>query len=281
MWLGRPRARSASWGSGGRRLPAGMAPVVMREASSSRTENDSRRFCSSGALVCLTKSVKPGLRVLVVDDDEDVRDVIVTALERERFDVRQAADGPTAVETAERFAPDVVLLDLNLPGMRGIDVCQRIRSFSDAYILMLTASDDLADKLVGLSTGADDFVTKPCSMSEIVARIRAMMRRTRTAQTSETVRRFGDLQVDPATREVHVAGKLVDLTRIEFDVLDVLSTEPKVVVAKGRLLERVWGPNWHGDDHIVDVHVSNLRRKIGSAYIRTVRGVGYRLGDAA
>jgi DNA-binding response OmpR family regulator len=165
--------------------------------------------------------------------------------------------------------------------MRGIDVCQRIRSFSDAYILMLTASDDLTDKLVGLSTGADDFVTKPCSMSEIVARIRAMMRRTRTAQTSETVRRFGDLRVDPATREVHVAGKLVVLTRIEFDVLDVLSTDPKVVVAKGRLLERVWGPNWHGDDHIVDVHVSNLRRKIGSAYIRTVRGVGYRLGDAA
>jgi DNA-binding response OmpR family regulator len=207
------------------------------------------------------------VRVLVVDDDEDVRDVIVFALERERFDVRQAADGPTAVDTAERFAPDVILLDLNLPGMRGIDVCQRIRSFSDAYILMLTASDDLTDKLVGLSTGADDFVTKPCSMSEIIARIRAMMRRTRTAHTSGTVRMFGELRVDPATREVHV--------------LDVLSTDPKVVVAKRRLLERVWGPNWHGDDHIVDVHVSNLRRKIGAAYIRTVRGVGYRLGDAA
>jgi DNA-binding response OmpR family regulator len=221
------------------------------------------------------------VRVLVVDDDEDVRDVIAFALERERFDVRQAADGPTAVDTAERFAPDVILLDLNLPGMRGIDVCQRIRSFSDAYILMLTASDDLTDKLVGLSTGADDFVTKPCSMSEIVARIRAMMRRTRSAHTSETVRMFGDLRVDPGTREVHVAGKPVSLTRIEFDVLDVLSTDPKVVVAKGRLLERVWGPNWHGDDHIVDVHVSNLRRKIGAAYIRTVRGVGYRLGDAA
>lgn len=220
-------------------------------------------------------------RVLVVDDDEDVRDVIVLALERERFDVRQAVDGPTAVETAERFAPDVILLDLNLPGMRGIDVCQRIRAFSDAYILMLTASDDLTDKLVGLSTGADDFVTKPCSMSEIVARIRAMMRRTRTAQLSATVRMFGDLRVDPATREVHVAGKPVVLTRIEFDVLDVLSTDPKVVVPKARLLERVWGPNWYGDDHVVDVHVSNLRRKIGSAYIRTVRGVGYRLGDAA
>ena len=160
-------------------------------------------------------------------------------------------------------------------------MCARGSAFSDAYILMLTASDDLTDKLVGLSTGADDFVTKPCSMSEIVARIRAMMRRTRTAQLSATVRMFGDLRVDPATREVHVAGKPVVLTRIEFDVLDVLSTDPKVVVPKARLLERVWGPNWYGDDHVVDVHVSNLRRKIGSAYIRTVRGVGYRLGDAA
>jgi len=195
--------------------------------------------------------------------------------------VRQAADGPSAVDTAERFGPHVILLDLNLPGMRGIDVCQRIRSFSDAYILMLTASDELTDKLVALSTGADDFVTKPCSMPEIVARIRALMRRARSVQGTGGVRTFGDLRVDPATREVHVAGKPVSLTRIEFDVLDVLSVDPKVVVPKGRLLERVWGPNWFGDEHVIDVHVSNLRRKIGSAYIRTVRGVGYRLGDAA
>ena len=220
-------------------------------------------------------------RILVVDDDEDVRDVIVSALERERFDVRQAVDGPTAIDVAERFTPHVILLDLNLPGMRGIDVCQRIRGFSDAYILMLTASDELTDKLVALSTGADDFVTKPCSMSEIVARIRALMRRTRSVQSAGRVRTFGDLRVDPDTREVHVAGKPVSLTRIEFDVLDVLSTDPKVVVPKGRLLERIWGPNWYGDAHVVDVHVSNLRRKIGSAYIRTVRGVGYRLGEAA
>ena len=220
-------------------------------------------------------------RILVVDDDEDVRDVIVSALERERFDVRQAVDCPTAIDVAERFTPHVILLDLNLPGMRGIDVCQRIRGFSDAYILMLTASDELTDKLVALSTGADDFVTKPCSMSEIVARIRALMRRTRSVQSAGRVRTFGDLRVDPDTREVHVAGKPVSLTRIEFDVLDVLSTDPKVVVPKGRLLERIWGPNWYGDAHVVDVHVSNLRRKIGSAYIRTVRGVGYRLGEAA
>jgi DNA-binding response OmpR family regulator len=221
------------------------------------------------------------VRVLVVDDDQDVRDVILTALEREHFDVRQAADGRSAVDLARSFQPDVILLDLNLPELSGLDVCQRVRQFSDAYILMLTASDDLSDKLVGLSAGADDYVTKPCSMSEVIARIRALMRRTRGASPTDSVRAFGDLRVDPSSREVHVGDKPVTLTRIEFDLLDVLSTDPKAVVSRVRLLERVWGPNWVGDDHIVDVHMSNLRRKIGSTFIRTVRGVGYRLGDAA
>jgi len=221
------------------------------------------------------------VRVLVVEDDRDVRDVIVEALERERFDVREAEDGRAAVERAQAFGPDVILLDLNLPGLSGIDVCQRVRTFSDAYILMLTASDDLNDKLVGLSAGADDYVTKPCSMPEVVARIRALMRRSRESQVPDRVRSFGELRIDPATREVFVGDRPVTLTRIEFDLLDVLSTDPRVVVTKGRLLERVWGPNWFGDDHVVDVHVSNLRRKIGAPFIQTVRGVGYRLGDAA
>ena len=221
------------------------------------------------------------VRVLVVDDDRDVRDVILSALEREHFELRQAADGRSAVDLAQSFQPDVILLDLNLPELSGIDVCQRVRTFSDAYILMLTASDDLSDKLVGLSAGADDYVTKPCSMPEVVARIRALMRRTRDASTPDGVRAFGDLRVDPSSREVYVGGKPVTLTRIEFDLLDVLSTDPKAVVSRVSLLERVWGPNWHGDDHIVDVHMSNLRRKIGPTFIRTVRGVGYRLGDAA
>jgi DNA-binding response OmpR family regulator len=221
------------------------------------------------------------VRVLVVEDDQDVRDVILSALEREHFELQHADDGRVAVELAEAFRPDVILLDLNLPELSGIDVCQRVREFSDAYILMLTASDDLSDKLVGLSAGADDYVTKPCSMPEVIARIRALMRRTRSTPTTDSVRAFGDLRVDTSSREVSVAGEPVTLTRIEFDLLDVLSTDPKAVISRARLLERVWGPNWVGDDHIVDVHVSNLRRKIGSALVRTVRGVGYRLGDAA
>jgi DNA-binding response OmpR family regulator len=221
------------------------------------------------------------VRVLVVDDDQDVRDVILSALEREHFEIRQAADGTSAIDLAQTFEPDVILLDLNLPDLSGIDVCQRVRAFSDPYILMLTASDDLSDKLVGLSAGADDYVIKPCSMPEVIARIRALMRRTREASTTDGVRAFGDLRVDPASREVSVRGKPVTLTRIEFDLLDVLSTDPKAVVSRVRLLERVWGPNWYGDDHIVDVHMSNLRRKIGPRFVRTVRGVGFRLGDAA
>jgi DNA-binding response OmpR family regulator len=221
------------------------------------------------------------VRVLVVDDDRDVREVILSALEREHFELRYAADGRSAVELAQMFQPDVILLDLNLPELSGIDVCERVREFSDAYILMLTASDDLSDKLIGLSAGADDYVTKPCSMPELIARIRALMRRTRSGSSTDRVRAFGELRVDTSSREVSVGGKPVTLTRIEFDLLDVLSTDPRAVVSRPRLLERVWGPNWHGDDHIVDVHMSNLRRKIGSAFIRTVRGVGYRMGDAA
>lgn len=221
------------------------------------------------------------VRVLVVEDDQDVRDVILTALGREHFELRHADDGRSAVDLAQEFEPDVILLDLNLPELSGIDVCQRVRKFSDAYILMLTASDALSDKLIGLSAGADDYVIKPCSMPEVVARIRALMRRTRVSSTANPVRAFGELRVDPAGREVFVGHTAVTLTRIEFDLLDVLSTDPKAVVSRGRLLERVWGPNWHGDDHVVDVHMSNLRHKIGSAFIRTVRGVGYRLGDVA
>jgi DNA-binding response OmpR family regulator len=221
------------------------------------------------------------VRVLVVEDDQDVRDVILSALQREHFELRHAEDGVTAVDLTQMFQPDVILLDLNLPELSGIDVCERVRVFSDAYILMLTASDDLSDKLVGLSAGADDYVTKPCSMPEVIARIRALMRRTRDASTTGGVRAFGDLRLDTSSREVSVGGEPVTLTRIEFDLLDVLSTDPKAVVSRVRLLERVWGPNWYGDDHIVDVHISNLRRKIGSRFVRTVRGVGFRLGDAA
>jgi DNA-binding response OmpR family regulator len=196
--------------------------------------------------------------------------------------VLAAYDGERAVELARAEAPDVILLDLMLPGIDGIEACRRIRAFSDAYIVMLTAKAEESDKIVGLSTGADDYVTKPFSPGELVARVRAMLRRPRAAP-GEAPRRFGELEIDPRAREVRLAGRPVELTRREFDVLDALAAEPGVAFSRDQLLERVWGPGWFGDDHVVDVHVANLRRKLADdpaapRYVRTVRGIGYRMG---
>jgi DNA-binding response OmpR family regulator len=224
-----------------------------------------------------------GARALVVDDAAELRELVGSVLRSEGFVVELAADGPRALEAARSFVPDVVVLDIGLPGMDGIEVCRSLRTFSDAYVVMLTGREDEVDKLVGLSVGADDYVTKPFSPRELVARIRAMLRRPRTvAPTAGSTRRVGALEVDPAAREARLGGAVVELTRIEFDLLDALSERPRRALTRGQLLERVWGPNWFGDDHVVDVHMSKLRQKLGDdarapRYIRTVRGVGYRL----
>ncbi len=223
-------------------------------------------------------------RALVVDDEPPLVQVVSGYLAREGFDVDAAGDGETAVALARDNAPDVVVLDLMLPGIDGVEVCRRIRAFSDAYIIMLTAKSDEVDKLVGLSVGADDYLTKPFSPRELAARVRAMLRRPRAADPAAAgVRRFGVLEIDPAGREVRLAGRAVELTRTEFDVLDALSAQPRVAFSRRQLLERVWGGDWYGDEHVIDVHVANLRRKLDDdatapRYIRTVRGVGYRMG---
>jgi DNA-binding response OmpR family regulator len=168
-----------------------------------------------------------------------------------------------------------------LPGIDGIEACRRIRTFSDAYIVMLTARVEEIDRIVGLSTGADDYVTKPFSAAELVARVRAMLRRPRTGGSEGArVRRFGPLTLDLAAREVRLDGQLVELTRLEFELLGALSERPRLVLSRRQLLERVWGPSWFGDEHVVDVHVANLRQKLADdprapRFIRTVRGVGY------
>jgi len=224
------------------------------------------------------------LRALVVDDEPPLVRLVARYLERDGFEVASAADGERAVELARDHRPDVIVLDLMLPGIDGIEACRRIRTFSDAYIVMLTARAEEIDKLLGLSIGADDYLTKPFSPRELVARIRAMLRRPRGAAPDATPpRRFGDLVIDPAAREVHRGGQPVELTRLEFDLLDALSEHPRVVHGRRQLLARVWGQDWFGDDHLVDVHVANLRRKLGDdprrpRYVRTVRGVGYRMG---
>jgi DNA-binding response OmpR family regulator len=221
-------------------------------------------------------------RALVVDDEPPLVQVVSGYLTREGFHVDTACDGETAVALARDHGPDVVVLDLMLPGIDGVEVCRRIRAFSDAYIIMLTARSDEMDKLVGLSVGADDYLTKPFSPRELVARVRAMLRRPR-APAAGGVRRFGALEIDPAGREVRVAGRPVELTRTEFDVLDALSAQPRVAFSRRQLLERVWGGDWYGDEHVIDVHIGNVRRKLDDdagqpRYIRTVRGMGYRMG---
>jgi DNA-binding response OmpR family regulator len=212
--------------------------------------------------------------------------IVTSYLEREGFEVLAAYDGTKAVELARSERPDVIVLDLMLPGLDGIEACRQIRGFSDAYIVMLTAKAEDTDKIVGLSTGADDYLTKPFSPGELVARIRAMLRRPRggTRAEHDAPRRFGKLEIDPRAREARVDGRPVELTRLEFDLLETLSAEPGVALSRTQLLDHVWGSEWFGDDHVVDVHVANLRRKLGddpnaARYVRTVRGIGYRMGE--
>lgn len=225
------------------------------------------------------------VRVLVVEDEATIRRVIVGYLQREGFQVTEAGDGRSALELARATNPDMVVLDLMLPGLDGIEVCRALRVFSDAYVIMLTARTEEVDKLIGLSVGADDYMTKPFSPRELVARLRAMLRRPRLEAANEPAsRHFGELMIDPQAREVTVAGRQVELTRTEFDLLDVLSANPRRVFPRRELVAEVWGADWYGDDHIVDVHIAHLRTKLRDdasrpRYVMTVRGVGYRMGN--
>jgi DNA-binding response OmpR family regulator len=232
----------------------------------------------------MSATTREGLRALIVDDAPEIRRLMERALAADGWLVVEAGDGEQALESARAQPPDIVLLDLGLPGMDGIEVCRRLRAFSDAYVIILTSRNEEIDTLVGLAAGADDYVPKPASGRQIVARARAMLRRPRNSRRPEPddpTRRFGALEVDPGGREVRIGGEVVALTRIEFDLLEALTATPRVVVSRATLLETIWGANWYGDDHVVDVHISNLRRKIGSGYVRTVRGVGYRMGDGS
>ena len=229
----------------------------------------------------------PTPRALVVDDAPENRMLVSALLIQQGCDVVQAEDGEAAVRAAAGHEPDLIVLDIGLPDIDGIEVCRRVRTFSDAYVLMLTASDTELDKVVGFEAGADDYVTKPFSVAELVGRVKAILRRAQRAGVppapQPSVRSFGVLTLDPLAREVSLKGEPLELTRIEFDLLDTLTARPRVAFSRAQLLELVWGPNWYGDDHLVDVHVSNLRRKLADDprdpdFVCTVRGVGYRMG---
>ena len=233
------------------------------------------------------------VRVLVVEDERNLLTLLRNYLEREGFEVHEALDGREALEVARRAEPDVVVLDWMLPGLDGMEVLRGLRRFSEAYVVMLTARAEEVDRIVGLSTGADDYLVKPFSPGELVARVRAMLRRPRGGASSApedgaeegAPLSFGGLSVDPARREVRLLGEEVPLTALEFELLAALASRPGFVFSRSRLLERVWGENYFGSDHVVDVHVANLRKKLkddpsAPRYVQTVRGVGYRFRRA-
>jgi DNA-binding response OmpR family regulator len=234
-------------------------------------------------------------RALVVEDDEDIRGLIEFTLQTQGFDVVAVESGLEGVDAVRSHRPDLVTLDLGLPGIDGIEACRRIREISDAYIVMITARDEEIDRLLGLETGADDFIAKPFSARELKARVNAMFRRPRTGDgltlptvgggadgSDHEVLTHGVLRVDVDGRLAFRDGVEVPLTRTEFDLLTELMRTPARVWSREALLRSVWGTEWASDTHLVEVHIGNLRRKLASGegagtYIRTVRGVGYRM----
>jgi DNA-binding response OmpR family regulator len=226
----------------------------------------------------------PERRILVVDDEANLRELVCSYLRAEGWDTAEAADGRTAVESVRRREPDLVVLDVMMPGLDGIEVLREIRTFSDVYVIMLTARAEESDKLVGLAVGADDYLTKPFSPRELVARIKAVLRRDHRppkAQGESEVLEFPGVAVDTARRAVSVDGAPTVLTALEFDLLVALASQPGRVFSRRQLLEAVWGWDYFGDERVVDVHIGNIRRALGDdasdpRLIETIRGVGYR-----
>lgn len=222
--------------------------------------------------------------VLVVDDEKDLAAMVGSYLKKAGYAAPLVHTGLEAVATARAVHPDVIILDLGLPELDGIEVCRQLRTFTDCYILMLTARADEVDTIIGLSVGADDYITKPFSPRELVARVQAVLRRPResSAAVDAPARTFDALTVDAVGRRVTLAGRPVELTRTEFDILEVLTGSPGTAFPRRRIIDEVWDPAWVGDEHVVDVHVAHLRSKLGDdpsrpRYIDTVRGIGYRM----
>jgi DNA-binding response OmpR family regulator len=221
-------------------------------------------------------------RVLVVDDEPHIRTVLRGYLEADGFEVAEAADGAAALAAMRDQPPDLVLLDVMMPGIDGLEVLRQLRTFSDVYVILVTARAEEVDKLVGLGVGADDYVTKPFSPREVTARVKAVLRRDRGVRTApEATLRFAGLTIDTAGRDVVVNGAPVTLSSLEFDLLAALAAAPGRVFSRAQLLERVWGYDFYGDERVVDVHIRSLRARLGDPagdprLIATVRGAGYK-----
>ncbi len=223
-------------------------------------------------------------KILIVEDERNIASFVAMYLKKERYQVEIARDGGEALAKADSLKPELIVLDLMLPDMDGLEVCRQIRAGSDVPILMLTARDDDVDKIVGLEVGADDYLTKPFNPRELVARIKSILRRsTQTARKpQEAVLEHGHVRIDAGRREVTVSGEQVQLAPKEFDLLWELLDHRGLVLTRDQLLERVWGYTFAGDTRTVDVHVRQLRRKLGDdCPVATVWGVGYKVADDA
>jgi DNA-binding response OmpR family regulator len=222
----------------------------------------------------------PSGTVVVIEDDPHIADLVDLYLRRDGFRVLLAQDGEQGLRLVEQEDPWIVVLDVGLPGdLNGFDVCRRIRSKRNTPVLFLTARDDEVDRILGLELGADDYLVKPFSPRELVARVRAILRRTRDSVPPQDVVSLGDLEVDFRRREARRLGKVVALTTREFDLLAYLSGNIGLALSRQQLLDGVWGAGWYGDERTVDVHVAQLRKKLGDSLpLATVWGVGYRFG---
>ena len=222
-------------------------------------------------------------KILIIDDEPSIINLVSAYLKPEGYDVYTAADGNSGLKAAQTFKPDLIILDLMLPGMDGLELLSRLRRESDVYVIMLTARTEETDKIVGLSVGADDYVTKPFSPRELLARVKAALRRIKTGTSAggeRSVLSFKHILIDVGAHIVSVDGIPVELTSIEFDLLRALAENRGRVLSREQLLEKIWGAEYFGETRVVDVHIGHVRQKLqNESLITTVRGVGYRFED--
>ncbi|WP_208678130.1 response regulator transcription factor [Synechococcus elongatus] len=226
-------------------------------------------------------------KILVVDDDSAVRTLLTRFLSRQGYQVESAIDGSSALAQFERFSPDLLILDVNLPDTNGYQLCEIVQKRTGVYVILLTSRDDETDILTGFAKGADDYITKPFSLMSVGARIAAILRRQRHVEAaSQPALSYEQLQIDPARREVWFAGQPITLTALEFDLLHFLATHPDRVWRRNELIQEVWEYDYVGDQRVVDVHIGQIRKKLEinpnlTCPIQTVRGVGYKFESAA
>jgi two-component system alkaline phosphatase synthesis response regulator PhoP len=222
-------------------------------------------------------------KILLIDDEPSIHTVVTAYLKAEGYETVSAMDGTAGLDAARSFKPDIIILDVMLPGMDGIELLANIRRESNVYVIMLTARSEETDKIIGLSVGADDYLTKPFSPRELIARIKAALRRIQNVNNpseGSPLMTFSHIRIDPSERRVWVDQQLIDMTAVEFDLLFALARQPGMVLSREQLLEKAWGYDYFGDTRVVDVHIGHIRQKLGEdRFIETIRGVGYRFED--